>query len=244
LAAISSPRAFLMSLLLGMSWACSDTLDQPDDGIGHRELLFTFDGDAQGWSGNFTDVSAEHAQAVGFVFEHRPLPAEVGGAGGALFLSGENVSDDLFLFLTYPVTGLRPNTRYDLTFELELASNAPAGCLGIGGDPGGSVFLKVGAALVPPDSVMTPSGGYRLNVDKGNQSSDGANAQVVGDIANSSRECNRPSYQRITRDNRDRPFRITTDGQGQLWLLVGTDSGFEGATALYYDTLRVVLEPS
>ena len=50
-------------------------------------------------------------------------------------------------------------------------------------------------------------------------------------------------YRPITRDNRSRPLRVTSDAQGTLWLLVGTDSGYESTTALYYDTIRVVLEP-
>jgi hypothetical protein len=87
------------------------------------------------------------------------------------------------------------------------------------------------------------SGNHRLNVDKGEQASGGANAQVLGDITNGSTDCTTPSYRSITRDNRSTPFHITSDDQGQLWLLVGTDSGFEGITALYYDTIRVVLEP-
>jgi hypothetical protein len=38
-------------------------------------------------------------------------------------------------------------------------------------------------------------------------------------------------------------FLVRTDGQGQLWLLVGTDSGFEGPTALYYQRIDATLIP-
>ncbi|MBN1208491.1 MAG: hypothetical protein JXB05_26760 [Myxococcaceae bacterium] len=243
MAAIPLRSLLLVSLLLGLSTACSEALE-PDDGAGRRDLLFTFDASTQDWSGNFTDLAPTQVDAVGFLFEQRGLPPEVGTPGGALFISGRNVSDDLFMFLTHPVTGLRPDTAYTLTFELELASNAPTGCVGVGGAPGESVFLKVGAALAEPDRVLGTTGTYHLNVDKGEQSTGGANARVVGNIANGSTDCATPPYLRITRDNRDDPFRITTDAQGQLWLLVGTDSGFESTTALYYDTIRVILEPS
>ena len=33
------------------------------------------------------------------------------------------------------------------------------------------------------------------------------------------------------------------DDDGTLWLILGTDSGFEGLTTLYYDEITVVLEP-
>jgi hypothetical protein len=231
----------LLNLLLGLSTACSEPIDGA--GAGRRDLLFAFDETTQGWTASFTDVPAAQAGDVRFVFDRRDLPVTTEAMSGALFLSGNNVSDDLFMFITHPVNDLSPETSYSLTFELELWSNAPTGCAGIGGAPGESVFLKVGAAPVQPERVTSSTGDYRLNVDKGEQSNGGANAQVVGNIANGSTSCTAPSYQHITRDNHDNPFRITSSAQGQLWLLLGTDSGFEGTTSLYLDTIRVVLEP-
>lgn len=235
-----SPRVLaLLSLLLGLSAGCGGDL-APDP----TDMLFTFDSSTQGWSANFTDLAPHQVDDVGFLSELRELPAETGLQGGALFISGRNVSDDLFMFIARPVRGLLPETSYSITFELELLSNAPSGCVGIGGAPGESVFLKAGAAVQQPGPVMGSSGSLRLNVDKGEQATGGANAQVLGDIANGATDCDAPVYRRITRDNRANPFRITSDSQGELWLLVGTDSGFESTTALYYDTIRVILEPT
>jgi hypothetical protein len=39
-----------------------------------------------------------------------------------------------------------------------------------------------------------------------------------------------------------RDFEVTADEDGVLWFIAGTDSGFEGLTTLYYDTITVVLE--
>jgi hypothetical protein len=36
---------------------------------------------------------------------------------------------------------------------------------------------------------------------------------------------------------------VTANASGELWLLVGTDSGFEGLTRLYYQSIRVKLIP-
>lgn len=234
----------LASLLLGLSSACSGALGEPDDGTGRRDLLFTFDTDTQDWTGNFTDLAQSQVNDVGFLAERRDLPAGTGLSGGALFVSGRNPSDDLFMFITTPVTGLLPSTPYAVTFELELVSNGPTDCVGVGGSPGESVFVKAGAAPVQPDRVMDSRDHYVLNVDKGNQSNEGANAVMVGDIANGSTDCTNPPYRPITRDNRSRPLRVTSDAQGTLWLFVGTDSGYESTTSLYYDTIRVVLEPA
>jgi hypothetical protein len=35
---------------------------------------------------------------------------------------------------------------------------------------------------------------------------------------------------------------LTADEAGVVWFIAGTDSGFEGLTTLYYDTITVVLE--
>ncbi|MDP1564577.1 MAG: hypothetical protein Q8M16_24615 [Pirellulaceae bacterium] len=36
---------------------------------------------------------------------------------------------------------------------------------------------------------------------------------------------------------------ISTTGKSRLWLLVGTDSGYEGLTRLYYQEIKVTLTP-
>lgn len=209
-----------------------------------REMTFTFDESSEGWTGDFADYpTSKTAAELELVSDRRPLPEEVGEEGEALFLAGLNQSDDLFMFLKRRVDGLEPNTSYAITFTLEVASNAPSGCVGIGGPPGESVFMKVGAARVEPEPVVE-EGDYRLNVDKGNQSSGGENAVPIGNIANGVEQCTGDvPYRMITLANRDEPFVITTDDAGRLWLLVGTESGFEGKTALYYDTIEVRLEP-
>lgn len=241
MAALSLRALVLASLLGGLSSGCSDSLE-PDD-TGRIDLLFTFDSGPQDWTGNFTDLAPSQTDGVGFISERREPPAESGRVGGALYVSGRNPSDDLFMFLTHPVTGLLPSTPYAVTFELELISNSPTGCVGVGGSPGESVYVKAGASSVQPDRTMDSSGHYVLNVDKGDQSTGGANAVTLGNLANGSTDCTNPPYRPITRDNRSRPLRVSSDAQGTLWLLVGTDSGYESTTALYYDTIRVVLEP-
>jgi putative lipoprotein len=37
------------------------------------------------------------------------------------------------------------------------------------------------------------------------------------------------------------PLSVTTDASGGMWLIVGTDSGFEGLTALYYSRISYTL---
>lgn len=205
--------------------------------------VYTFDESEEGWSGAFTDYStAMDEEGMALTYEHKALPSEVESDGKALFLAGRNHSDDLFMFIKRKITGLTPNTTYDVGFRLDIASNAPSDCAGIGGPPGESVFLKVGAAATEPKSVLQDDGHYRLNVDKGNQSQGGENAVVAGTIENGVQECHETPYRMIERDNMDDPVTVQSDEDGNLWLFVGTDSGFEGMTALYYDVVEVHIE--
>ena len=41
----------------------------------------------------------------------------------SLFITGNNQSDDLFMFFKRRVTGLQPNGRYRVTFALEFVTN-------------------------------------------------------------------------------------------------------------------------
>jgi hypothetical protein len=37
---------------------------------------------------------------------------------------------------------------------------------------------------------------------------------------------------------------VTSDGQGRLWLIAGTDSGYEGLTRIYWTNLSFTLTPA
>jgi hypothetical protein len=59
--------------------------------------------------------------------------------------------------------------------------------------PGESVYLKVGISVEEPLPVQE-GGDWRMNIDKGNQGTDGKDARVIRTIANSSGQCsNTPS---------------------------------------------------
>lgn len=196
------------------------------------EFSFTFDDDAEGWTVGFADLPADYDQSI---FEldhgHRPLPDGLEGSG--IYVQGHNRSDDLFIFLKRRVGGLQPDAAYTVEVSVDLATNIPTGLAGIGGAPGESVYVKAGASDVEPDTVLDSLGYSRMNIDKGNQSQGGEAMVVLGHIAHpgiTGRE-----YRIKTLDNDGRPLTVTTDGEGRVWLIVGTDSGFEGFTTLYYD---------
>ena len=198
------------------------------------EFSFTFEEDTEGWTAGFADLPADYDQSIYELDHgHRPLPDGLEGSG--IYVQGHNRSDDLFMFLKRRVEGLQSDAAYEVEVSVDLATNVPAGAVGIGGSPGESVFVKAGASSVEPVTEEDRIGHLRMNIDKGNQSRGGAAMVVIGNVAHpgvTGRE-----YRVKTLNNDGRPLTVEADGEGRLWLIVGTDSGFEGLTTLYYDRI-------
>lgn len=194
-----------------------------------------------GFSAGFADLPANYdPNQYNLIGDIRALPANLGG-GVALFLSGENHSDDLWMYAKKKITGLKPNTIYKITMDLEMASNVPAGLVGVGGSPGEGVFVKVGGSTIEPREVTDSLGCLRMNVDKGHQATGGTAAKMVGNIAKNGNSTDQ--YARIYRNNRSSTQEVTSSADGSLWVFFGTDSGFEATTSLYYTRLTAILVP-
>ena len=78
-----------------------------------------------------------------------------------------------------------------------------------------------------------------MNLDAGNQSSGGRDAIVLGHIGVPTGG----AYLAKDLNSGATAFTVTTDATGSAWLLVGTDSGYEGRTILYYSRIEAVFTP-
>ncbi len=186
----------------------------------------------------FADLPVDYDQSIYELDHgHRPLPDGLEGSG--VYVQGHNRSDDLFMFLKRRVGGLRPDTAYVVFASIDLAANVPAGLIGIGGSPGESVFVKAGASTVEPLAEEDGNGYLRMNIDKGNQSRGGESMVVLGNVANP--EVADGEYRVKTLDNVEMPLGVTADSEGRVWLIVGTDSGFEGLSKFYYTRISYTL---
>jgi len=83
---------------------------------------------------------------------------------------------------------------------------------------------------------------YRSNVDRGSQNDEGKNALLIGNVAKEHDSDDDHTYALKTLDNKNRPLEVTADDEGNLWVFVDTDSGFEGKTTLYYTSIEISLE--
>ena len=222
---LSIAAAIGMSILAGTAAAKDPTTG----------LAFDFNQNDGGFTPIFSDYPNE--QGVEEFYELRSGHEEVpiADAGKGLFLSGNNHSDDLFMGYYKELSGLVPETEYQFTVRFQLATNVEGDMVGIGGGPGGSVFVKCGVASKEPENSLDALNHFRLNIDKGSQSQSGADMTVVGTLAKE--ENNRPGEYEF--NEMETKVIARTDEAGTAYLVIGTDSGFEGVTSYYLDDISV-----
>ncbi len=218
--------------------ACSEDDPLPNDG--EVSYLFEFDNDAEGWVGDFADYFdvENNEEQWEFVFERTTLPQPLDQSEYGLRQGANNRSDDMFMYIKKQISGLAPNTDYQVFFEVSIASNVATNMVGIGGPPD-AVMMKAGVVDDEPESILMPDDDnhYRMNLDKGNQLQDGPDMMNLKTIGVSDTTT---QYTLITIDAAGEPFAYTSNAEGDAWLCIGTDSGFEGRTELYYNSISVV----
>jgi len=225
-----------LSCLLFLATGCEVSVgDDKEEEPTTQTYLYTFDRDTEGWTGDFADYPEDREIYYELKFGFAYLPAPLDSRQGSIMLSGNNHSDDLFMYATKKIDDLEPNTLDRLDFRVTFASNAADGQAGVGGAPGEGVTVKVGPVPYEPQKMLDENGYFRMNIDKGGQSYGGKDMVLVGDFSN---DTNHNVYALKTVRNDD-PFEVRSNADGEIWLIVGTDSGYEGVTTIYYDEIEV-----
>ena len=124
---------------------------------------------------------------------------------------------------------------YKATLTVDIVTNISKNCIGIGGAPGESVYVKLAATKDEPVNELD-NDMYRLNIDIGNQSQSGTEGLVVGNVANSI-ECGADEVYEKKTLSMSQSIDVLSDNDGKIWLTVGFDSGFEGNTEIFVTKL-------
>ncbi len=208
-----------------------------------RLLSTDFTQGADGWVGETSDYTTGTAPTE-VVFEQRETDSlNLGYAkpSKAQFISGRNNSDDAFLYMKKQLPGFLANTSYTVTYTVNLLSNAPSGCMGVGGAPGESVWLVAGGSATEPKAVNDGTN-IKFNLDKGNQAAAGATSVILGNLANG-RACEgERAYTAKVYRNVVSPA-IKADAEGKLWIYLGIDSGFEATSSIYLQSVTMIFTP-
>ncbi len=209
-----------------------------DDDTSSNESLeykFSFNSNTEGWQSFFSDYPPGEEQFYELKFDHTNLPDPLDKSKKALQISGNNHSDDLFSAVYRKFEGLEPNKEYAVTFDADLASNAPTNAVGVGGSP--DLSLGAGGISYPPENTIIKEH-YRANFESRLQSGEPNEVfKVIGTIGVSD-EIPTP-FMMIKRNNLKDPIRIKSNSKGEIWLMITTDSGFEATTTLYYTSIKV-----
>ncbi|NNM76978.1 hypothetical protein HJG53_08700 [Sphingomonas sp. ID1715] len=192
---------------------------------------FSFANDSNGFQASAADYATGQEAAVALAAAPERLPSPLAALSGYA-VSAANPSNDVFFYIWKLVSGLTPNTSYNVTVSVHFATNAPPNCPG---SPGENVTLKAGAVAIAPANV-TQGGQVSVNFDKGNQGSGGANAAVLGSFAQTAAAgtCAAPLFAEKTLSTSGAPPRVTSNANGQAWLVIGLDSAFAGSTKVYF----------
>lgn len=228
--------AFSVVVLFVLMVSCG-----PEQEIKVYSYSFAFADSTSGWAAGFADYEVVDSAAYLLGFKHDTLPYNINPDASrySLKLSGTNVDGNgLFMFIKRRVTGLKPNTVYQALLNIRLASKEALNTNEIDDTPGELVYLKAGASTIEPQALLSDAY-YRININKGEGMESGLNMTSLGNIAVSATTTR---YTIITRFNtRSTSVPVTTDDQGGLWLLVGTDSRYAGRTTVYYTQIDAFL---
>lgn len=175
---------------------------------------------------------------------HVVLPSPLHGHRG-IRMSGINHSDDLAMLVKSPVRGLVANTLYEVEIAADFASNVASGCFGIGGSPGEDVRLLLGAMTGEPGTRVDPILGMVRTSFELPDGETGVSADAVHVGALNNRfVCDGgqlTAWQLKSVSTRGKRLRERADSTGTLWLVAGSDSGFEGRSTWYLTSLTVRL---
>src|SRR5438094_2143008 len=213
-------------LCLVAMWSCCGSQSK---GISYS---YDFSQGQQGWLGGDSEYAVAMATEVNFSvgMQASPIPPHQ----MALHVFGNNISDDLFVYVTKELTGLLPNRAYSVHVEATLISDT--------GNVGGSNhIIKLGASTVEPSSIVVIEDAapyYRMNVDIGGPSTSGKNTVISGDLSGTGAP--NPELELLTFKT-PRPVVVQSDANGKLWLLIGVDSAFEVLTEVYYTEITATV---
>lgn len=203
------------------------------------EYNFTFANGNENWQSFFSDYPVVEEVFYELEFKNTFLPSPLDQNIKSLKVSGNNHSDDLFSAIFRKFEKLQPNKSYSVTFNLNLASNALIGGAGVGGDP--NLSLGAGGINYLPESVIDNFNHYRPNFISKIQSGESNDVfKIIGKIGSS--DTYPTVYKMINRNNIGNPVTVTTNSNGEFWLIIATDSGFEGKTTLYYKSINIEID--
>ncbi|WP_394843769.1 hypothetical protein LZC95_42810 [Pendulispora brunnea] len=175
-----------------------------------------------------------------------PMPDGLEGRG--FLVQGNNHSDDMDMHLVRKLgaaEGVQPNTDYDVLVTVDLAGAAPTDAVGVGGSP--NLQVKARATTKDPTTYAYAGNHVRFkDVDMSPQM--GTDVAVNGVCYTERPQAGEPKCPQgripfhLNLGKPSSPIRVRSNEAGEFWLTVGSHSGFESFSAIYYARIHVELQ--
>jgi len=217
----------------------------PDAGS-EPEFIFSynFSSGIGEWETGFAEYPLSAEDTMQIDVDIISAPPELGAGDSLLRLAAIDPVGDLFSFIKLKITGLPAESNFTVLVETEFAT-LNFDTLGTVYDGDLPVHVKAGIFETDPLLVASEdslSVGYAFNefdIDKGNNADAGADMVLLGTL-------NMPEPQVFTSilraNNNGRELSGSTDADGNMWLLIGTDSEAKMHQAFYYSRVAVLFD--
>lgn len=229
------------SAIIVLFVGCADSSDT--DSLQYADFISTFDFETadQRWVGGISDFPVDYKDSSEYVVRNTSAQYLNSGVleSNGLSISADNPHGELFYFFKKKINGLNANKKYKLDFEFLLLSQLENGIVP---DKTEDIFLKVGAVNFEPKLTKVKLNESEefvmLNVDKGESNKDGgADLAKIGSI----KRFTSATPEVISGNTFDIPIDVTTSNDGDIWLIIGVDSGITNhltfsmvAVTIYY----------
>lgn len=198
-----------------------------------RTVISEFEEDTEKWIGDYALYNRADTTTIAFKMEKDSLPASIDSLKSSIRMEATNTRDSIFLFMKKKIVGLNPEKTYNVSFDINIATNYPS----LDNATGTKVSLKAGASPNEPVKILN-AGYYNLSIKKGLWNVDGSEMAILGDITNG---IGRAVYQLVNRNSSSKNISVKPDADGTIWVCVGEDSNYNGKTVLYIDNIKIVL---
>ena len=198
--------------------------------------VYSFDEDKEGFEAIYADYEADAILQYEMIDGFERLPLTDKEAHG-LYIGAKNCSADLFMGYVKEIDGLDANGMYRVNVQFTVMSNVDKDLVGIGGSPGTSVYVKAGFSTAKPEVEKMEDGYMRfVTIDAGNLNVDGIDVYVVGNLEKEE------IVEGFVEKEFDLEMEVSSNRAGAMYLLIGTDSGFEGFSEYYISNVIVKLQ--
>jgi hypothetical protein len=259
--------ALIISGVLALSlYSCNNDEDTITDPVGNEgvELNYDFESDDEGWNAALAEFPVDEEDLYEFEVEQTTSPVD--DEEGALLLSASNPNGNLFMYASKQISGLEPSTQYKVSYSLNVTSSVVVDTTGFVIDTTGvdtdttgvdsdttgvgddnddlfvtlndTVVIKAGAVSEEPVTEANQDNFLKLiGISIGEPGSDGADLVVIGSFAADTTDVGFTEETVSTTT----PISVITNEDGDLWLLVGTET-FGNKTEIYFNSINVVIE--